>query len=126
MTKFRSWGSNDVEFIIYGQTSINRVNAQAEQLTNLMKKSPIFSYVNNSINQPQKQLSFDIDAEQSARFGLYKNDIANLLATFFGGSQLSNYFDIAGLSVPIVVQLDDASLTNPDTLQTLQNSQPRQ
>jgi len=124
MTKFRSWGSNDVEFIIYGQTSVNQVNKQADQLTKLMKQSPIFSYVNNSINQPQKQLSFDIDAEQSARFGLYKNDIAGLLSTFFGGYQLSNYFNIAGLSVPIVVQLDDASLSNPDALQTLQIASP--
>ena len=33
MNKFYNWGSNDIEFIIYGQASVNRVNTQAELLT---------------------------------------------------------------------------------------------
>lgn len=121
---FSSTGSNyDFDFNIYGGI-VAQINQAATLLTNIMKKSPIFYTVTNTINQVHKQLEFKINAVKAARFGLYQDDIANLLSIYYGGFQLDNYFNIAGLSVPVVIQLDKDSLQDPASLQQLQIMSP--
>lgn len=116
-------GNYAFDFNIYGGT-VGQINQAATLLTNIMKKSAIFSTVTNTINQVHKQLEFKINAVKAARFGLYQDDIANLLSIDYGGFQLDNYFNIAGLNVPVVIQLDKASLQDPASLQQLQILSP--
>ena len=118
--KFSDWGSFDLQFIIYGGSNINQVNKEARQITNLMKKSPMFLMVSNRINKPQKQLSFNINSVKSSSVGISREDITQALSTYYGGSQLSNYFSIAGLSVPVVVQMSEDNLKDVSSVDKIQ------
>ena len=118
-----SGGNFDFDFNIYGG-SVAQINQAATLLTNIMKKSPLFSTVTNTINQSHKQLEFKINAVKAARFGLYQSDLSNLLSICYGGFQFDNYFNINGLTVPVVMQLDPASLQDPGSLQELQIMNP--
>jgi multidrug efflux pump len=120
MSNFTNWGEFDLQFTLYGGSNINQVNKEARQITNLMKKSPMFLMVSNRINKPQKQLSFDIDSVKSSRVGISREDITQALSTYYGGSQLSNYFSIAGLSVPVVVQMSEDNLKDVSSVDKIQ------
>lgn len=113
----------DLTFNIYGGTA-GQINQSATLLTTIMKKSPLFSAVTNTINQAHKQLEFKINAVKAARFGIYQDNITNLLSIYYGGFTLDNYFNIAGLTVPVVIQLDPASLQDPASIEQLQIMSP--
>ena len=120
-----SWGMGpDVHLTLFGDDSVNNINKKAALLIKIMKKSPMFSNVDNSIQLPYKQLSFSVDSVLAAKFGLYHDDIMSLLSSYFGGYNLDNNFSIQGLSVPVLVQLDAADLKNPNALQKLRIQSP--
>ena len=114
------FGRGDIDISLYAAQGIAAVNATATRLTDLLRKSPLFSHVGNTIQLPQKQFAFDIDMVKAARLGITRQQITQLLSTGFGGQQLSNAFNIVGLAVPVLVRLDAASLQNPQVLQLLQ------
>jgi multidrug efflux pump len=115
-----NWGRGfDISFFIYGMSSIQQTNSAAEKIAKLMKHSGIFSFVNSQIDKPQKQLMFVIDEIKAASLGISKSQINELLATYYGGYTLNNYFNFEGLSIPIVVQLNTLNLKNPLSLQKM-------
>lgn len=115
-----NWGGDyDLSFYIYGGSDINAVNNAAKNITAFLKKSGHYSYVANMINQPQKQLVFDINMPKAASLGIYRQTITQLLSTYYGGFTLNNYFNIQGLSVPIVVQAENEDLMDPNSLQKI-------
>ena len=115
---FSSWGMYDVSFFIYG-SNINVLNQAAQSITAQLKTMPQLSFVTNQINPPQKQLVFDIDEPKAASLGILRQNIANELSTYYGGYTLNDYFSVDHLSVPIVMQLNNASLRDPQSLQSL-------
>ncbi|MSP53119.1 MAG: efflux RND transporter permease subunit [Gammaproteobacteria bacterium] len=127
VSDFMNWGddSHDISFYLYGATDIDGINAAAQTLTDLLTKSPIFSLATNTINIPQKQLAFDLDTLKAARLGITRIQILQLLSAAYSGIQMDNDFSIAGLSVPIVMKLDNAELTDPNSFQKLMIQSPR-
>jgi multidrug efflux pump len=120
-----NWGGNyDLTFSLYGNVTQSYLNQKATLFTDALKKSSLFNFASNTIVQPSKQLIFSINEPLAAKYGLYRNDITQQLAIAFGGSQFNNHFSIAGLSVPIVMQLDRSSLQDPKTLENLQIQSP--
>ena len=119
-----SGGGDDVSVMLYGGTDVVDVNEKAKIITDLMKESPLFTNANNTINQPAKQLVFDIDGVSAARVGLYETDINQLLSTYFNGYQMTTDFNIDGLTVPVVMQLNDDALMDSDILQRLTITSP--
>lgn len=115
---------HDISFYLYGATDIDGVNASAQALTDILSKSPMFSLVTNTINIPQKQLAFDLDVLKAARLGITRVQILQLLSVAYSGIQMDNDFSIAGLTVPIVVKLDNAELTDPTSFQKLTIQSP--
>ena len=83
MANFTNWGAFDIQFTLYGGSNINQVNKEAQQITNLMKKSPMFLMVSNTVHKPQKQLSFEINSVKSNSVGIsrerYHSGVINLL-----------------------------------------------
>ena len=121
INKFMTSGDGqDFTFDVYGTASTAALNPKVEALTAMLKKSPIFSLVNNQIHLPKKQLEFKIDSAKAASVGLFKQQISDLLSIYYGGYTLSDHFNIAGLSVPIVMSLDDADLKDPESISKLQ------
>lgn len=110
---------HDISFYLYGATDVDGINAAAQSLTEILSKSPIFSLVTNTINVPQKQLAFDIDVLKAERLGITRVQILQLLSAAYSGIQMDNDFSIAGLTVPIVVKLDNKELTDPASFQKL-------
>ena len=121
---FSNWGDYDFSFYLYGSSDINQINQAADKITQRMQAAPQFSFVTNQINQPQKQLVFDINEPKAASLGILRESISNVLSVYYGGYTLNNYFDIANLSVPIVVQLDNQDLRDPEALQKLMIQSP--
>lgn len=113
-------GSYDMSATLYGSAGIKQINQQVARLTAALNKSSVFSEADNYIAPTQKQLQFIIDDVTAARFGVYHSDISSLLASYYGGYSLRNDFSIAGLSVPVVLGLDNASLRDPNSMQQLQ------
>ena len=109
----------DVSFYLYGNTTPAALSRAALRLTQIMQKSSQFSNVTNITNEPHKQLEFQIDTIKAAKFGILRTQIAHLLSTYFGGYQLENYFNIDGLTVPVVVQLDTPDLKDPQSIEKL-------
>lgn len=121
---FSSWGGDsDVSLYLYGN-SLKDVNIGAAKLTELLNQSPLFSTANNEIQKPKKQIQFDINTVKAAKYGLFSNNISDFLSTYYGGHQLQNYFSIAGLSVPIVVQMGQQDLQTASSLQKLRIKSP--
>jgi len=122
------WDGYDLSFYIYGAGNLNQLSKISDQITqalkNLNPNSNQFSFVSAQINPAQKQLNFDINQAKAASLGISDLAIQQLLSTYYGGYTLNNYFNIANLSVPIVIQLDTPSLTNPASLQTLMIQSP--
>jgi len=124
MRNFSNAGSEeDLSFYLYGD-DVNLVDQAARHLTDLMKQSKMFATVTNNINLPRKQISFNINTIKAAKFGLYQNQIATMLSCLYGGATLDNNFSIAGLSVPVVVQLNYKSLKDPQSIEQLQIFSP--
>ncbi len=117
-------GDFDVTFELYGGKDEQQLNSIAQVITAAMKKSPLFSTVNNSIELPSKQIIFNIDKVAAAKYGIYRDDIAQLLSNYYGGYTLNNNMTIDGLSVPIVVQLDNKDLKNTLAIEKLQIKSP--
>lgn len=113
----------DLIFYLYG-ADISLVDQAARHLTDMMKQSGMFMTVTNNINLPHKQISFDINTVKAAKFGLYQDQIASMLSYLYGGATLDNNFNIAGLSVPVVVQLNNKSLKDPQSIEQLQIFSP--
>lgn len=113
-------GDSDIVLTLYANQGISAVNAAATHLTDLLRKSTLFSHVDNTMQLPRKQFAFDIDMVKAARLGITRQQITQLLSTLYGGYQLDNAFDIAGLTVPVLVRLDTPSLQNTQSLQLLQ------
>lgn len=125
MNKFLNWGTGpDIQFYTFSD-NIHEEDQLVTQLTKLMKQSKIFSMVINNIGQPHKELAFDVDSIKAANLGIYKSQISQLLSTYYGGYTLNNNFNIAGLSVPVVISLDNHDLENPESLQKLQILSPK-
>jgi multidrug efflux pump len=125
MDKFLNSGSgSDLDVTLYGSDDTRDLNKIVDHVTKILQKSPMFALVNNTINQPHKQLQFDINSEKAASFGIFRNQISQLLSTYYGGSQLNNFFKIDGLTVPVVVSLDDQDLTDPSSLQKIEIKSP--
>lgn len=118
--KESNWGNYDIAFYLYGPEQMLRVNRIAAKITKALQANPMFSMAGNTINKPVKQLQFDIDTVKAAKLGIYKPQISALLSTYYGGYTLNNYFNINKLSVPVVVQLGDADIQDPASLQKLQ------
>ena len=121
---FGSGEDFNLRFIIFGDGTTDQINNIATSITDTLNKAPFFINAQNTINQPTSQLTFKIDTLAAARYGIYHNDISNLLSTLYGGYQLSNDFNIAGLSVPVLIQLDNNNLANPRTLDNIQINSP--
>lgn len=115
----------DVVGELYGDVSVATLNQKARALTDQMKKSSLLSLADNSIPSLQKQFTFDIDTVQAERFGLARSNIATMLGSYYGGRTLDDEFDIAGLSVPVMVQLGARDLQNPNLLSQLQIKSPQ-
>ena len=115
----------DVVGELYGDVSLAALNKKAQALTDQMKKSSLLSLADNRIPSLQKQFTFDIDTVQAARFGLARSNIATMLGVYYGGQTLDDEFDIAGLSVPVMVQLGASDLQNPNLLSQLQIKSPQ-
>lgn len=124
MMKEMNAGDTDFNVHLYGDLPVDKINQIVTKINKIMNKSDIFSMANNSIGQLQKQLSFHIDTVKAAKFGIFKDQISQLLSTYYGGYQLNNYFNIAGLTVPIVVQLNKHDLKDPQAIQSLQIQSP--
>ncbi len=121
---FSTWFSGyDFSFYVYGN-DLSILNYTAAQLTQKMKSSNLFSLATNEIMQPEKQLVFDINESKAASLGIMRQSISQLLSVYYGGSVLNNYFDIAGLSVPIVIQLNAKDLSNPQSFEKLMIQSP--
>ena len=112
-------GGGDVMFNLYGGSEISQVNKEASQIQDLLKASPIFSMAFANIEQPQKQLSFEIDDVKAFSLGITRESILQTLSTFYGGSQLQDYFSIDGLNVPVWIKMKDSVLTNPDSISNI-------
>ncbi len=121
---FDNGNTYDVSFYIYGGSDIGVINQAAANITTSMKKSDHFSFVTNEINEPQRQLMFQVNKSKAASLGIFSQSITQLLSTYYSGYTLNNYFNIAGLSVPIVVQANNDDLTNPASLQKLTIQSP--
>src|SRR3990167_823486 len=117
-------GDSDLSVYIYGNTTIQKLNNIVIRITQLMKKSPLFSMANNTISLPEKQLAFTIDAVKAAKLGIFKDQLSNLLSAYFGGYQLDNDFTIDGLTVPVVLQLDTQNLQDPNAIQKIEIQSP--
>lgn len=120
--KFSNWGSGaDFSFRIIGTSNnIELTNKIARKLTKIMRNnSALFTTVDNTINLPRKQIEFDINTVKAAKFGIYQPDISRLLSTYYGGYSLDNNFSIDGLSVPIILQLENNELKNPSSINDL-------
>ncbi|ODN42176.1 hypothetical protein BGC07_03480 [Piscirickettsia litoralis] len=126
MKKFSNWGGGyGISFYLYGGGSnVTQVNQAAKKITALMDASPIFSITNNTINKPQKQLAFQLNTVKAISLGILRQDIIQMLSSYYGGGTLDNYFSIAGLSVPIIVQVSDSSLKDPKSIESLQIQSP--
>ncbi|MBY0545099.1 MAG: efflux RND transporter permease subunit [Gammaproteobacteria bacterium] len=122
MGQFLTWNSDnsDISFYLYGNADQQTIDETTQNMTNLLEKSPVFSTVNNTINMPQKQLAFTIDEAKAEQAGITRDQIVQLLSTLYGGVQMNNYFSIAGLNVPILVQLNTENLNDPQSFQKVQ------
>lgn len=119
MTQFGGGRGGDVIFSLYGGSEISQVNKEASQIQDLLKGSPIFSMVFANIEKPQKQLSFEIDDVKAFSLSITRESILQTLSTFYGGSQLQDYFSIDGLNVPVWIKMRDSVLTNPGSINNI-------
>lgn len=117
-------GGFDLSFYIYGGSNINMINRAAENITQKMKASKRFSFVVNQVHQPKDQLVFIIHQAKAAGLGISEQAILQLLSIYYGGYTLNNYFNVQGLSVPVVVQLNNQQLASPGSLQNLMIHSP--
>ena len=92
-------GNNDLQFTISGSESIQKINLAAQAISKLLQQSPMIANARNAINQPMKQLSFNINTINASQAGINSNEINKLLSIYYGGKTLDNYFNIDGLSV---------------------------
>jgi multidrug efflux pump subunit AcrB len=117
---YASWsGDYDLSFYLYGGSSAQLLNQAAERMTKALQQSHIFSMVNNTISNYKKQLVFDINSVKAERVGISRKSIMQLLSTYYGGYTLDNNFSINGLSVPIVVKLENKNLKNFNSLEKI-------
>jgi multidrug efflux pump len=79
----------------------------------------MFTIVNNSESRLQKQFRFDIDEVKARRLGIERQDIINLISLYYGGYTLSKHISIDGLSVPILLKMDDQDLKDPSSIEKL-------
>ncbi len=115
-----SSGNFDLGFFLYSNDSTAIVDQMATRITKHMENSPIFSMAQNDVNPMKKQLAFDIDTAKAIQYGISRQQITQLLSASFGGTTLDNYFSIAGLTVPVIVQLNNQDLTDPRSFEKLQ------
>jgi multidrug efflux pump len=120
VNNFLNWFSFDISLYLYGGSDHKQVNRESQQIKNLMQKSPIFSLVVADIAKPEKQLSFDINKIKAESVGITRSDILSSLSSYYGGSQLSKYFSISGLSVPVRMQINKSGLTDIKSLEQIQ------
>lgn len=114
-----SGGDSDIALTLYAAQGLNAVNTAATNLSNILRKSALFSSVTNTIQLPQKQFAFAIDTVKAARLGISRQQITQLLSIAYGGYQLDNAIEMAGLSVPVLVRMQTSFLQNPQSLQWL-------
>ncbi|MCF6776630.1 efflux RND transporter permease subunit [Thiotrichales bacterium 19X7-9] len=119
INSFSNWSNTDLEVYLYGGSNQKKVDSIAKEITNKLKDSSLFATVNNSISSYKKQFDFNIDSAKSEQVGISREDIINLLSTYYGGYILNNNFSIVGLSVPIVVKLGDHNLLDPGSFSLL-------
>jgi multidrug efflux pump len=110
---------SDMRFFIYGAGSAKNMNHVSKLLQDALRKQAWIGSAYAGIDEPQKQLAFDVDSVKAAKFGVYSSDISQLLSTYYGGYQLANHFSMAGLDVPVDIHLADNDLQNPDALSKL-------
>lgn len=119
-----SGNQTDLSFFIYGIDDPVKLNQMAAQISDQLSHSPLLSFASAETNSFQKQLGFEVDQAKAARLGISEEAISQLLSVYYGGYTLDNYFNIDGLSVPVVIQLNDQYLENPDSLQLLKIQSP--
>ena len=121
---FSNWGGPfDMNFFIYG-SDIKQLQAQANLVIKGLKATNNFTVVTSDIAKPEQQLAFTIDQVKAARLGIYRQQIKALLAAYYGGTTLESDFSIAGLSVPIVIQLNKNDLQDPQSIEKLRIQSP--
>jgi hydrophobe/amphiphile efflux-1 (HAE1) family protein len=119
MENFSNWGGPyDINFFMYGSDA-NQTDQQTNQVIHYLKASKKFSVVTSDMAKPEQQLAFNIDQLKAARLGIYRPQIQAVLAAYYGGSTLNHFFNIAGLSVPVLIQLDKQDLQNPQSIEKL-------
>ncbi|WP_440993798.1 efflux RND transporter permease subunit [Cysteiniphilum litorale] len=123
MPSFNSGDDYEVNFEIYGE-SIKILTNNAKSIESQLKSSPIFAQVIADINEPKMQFQVNIDEPKAATLGILKPQITAVISNIYGGATLNNYFHIKGLSVPIVVRLNDKDLMNPESLKDLNIQSP--
>ncbi|GGF88216.1 MULTISPECIES: efflux RND transporter permease subunit [Cysteiniphilum] len=124
ISPFLNWGDDyEVNFEIYGE-NIKTLTDNAKTIQSQLVSSPIFAQVIADLNEPKMQFQVNIDEQKAASVGILKPQITAVLSNLYGGATLNNYFHIKGLSVPIVVRLNDKDLMNPESLKDLNIQSP--
>ncbi|MFZ9034799.1 MAG: efflux RND transporter permease subunit [Francisellaceae bacterium] len=115
MNQFSNWGGDyDISFFIFGGDK--PIAEEAKNVTETLRKEKYFSIVNNDISPLKKQFVFDINTIKAERLGISRQTIMDLISTYYGGYTLNNNISIDGLSVPIIIKLNDDELKDPDSI----------
>ena len=117
-------GDFDLSYYVYTDADAGALSHQVEKIKRAMQAMDMFSMVASDSNHMRKQLSFSFNSVKAASLGIERAKVMQLLSNYFAGFTLDNHFSIAGLDVPIVIQLNDKDLQDPQVLEKLMIQSP--
>lgn len=105
-----------IQFVITSTSAFTQIYPVMQQLVTAAQKSGLFLFIDGSLRFNKPQIEININRSKAAQLGVGINDIAQALATSFGGNYV-NRFSVEGQNYEVIPQVFDEFRYNPETLE---------
>ncbi len=96
-----------IQFVIQSVKPYASINSVAEKVMHEMKKSGLFTFVQDDLKFDDPEMVLDINRNKSLALGITMAQIAETLNYLYSGNYV-NYFDFLGYSYEVIPELADS------------------
>ncbi len=113
------FGSGDIQMYLLGMDNYQELYKKAEKLALVLMKLPDVAYASVGSAADSGQFDMEINYTNAALLDVDPSNIQSILNIMFGGSQLTNDYEVNGQSYPIILQLSKHDLSSFNVLNHL-------
>lgn len=118
LTWFHEGNGSSVVMEVMSSKDYRSIHTVMDQLKAAAQKYPGFSHVDSKLKWDGEQFEIQINREKAAAMKVSMQNITNTISTLLAGRNVG-YFNYDGNQYPVIVQMNQSSLANPNIISQL-------